>query len=121
MGVIYKKINKKIAKSGSFDLFIKTLTGATTVLKACSDMTIYEVKALLEKDIGVVVNQNRLIFAGKQLEDGTLASYNIGTEATLHMILRLRGGMYQETSGKDGNYEELKCNIFEIEPDLSGE
>lgn len=81
--------NIKIQK---INLYVKGLDGKTSCYYVSNDSTVLEIKKEIEKRLGVYFNTQRLIYSGWQLEDGlTLLNYNITDNATLHLVLKLRG------------------------------
>lgn len=73
-------------------LFVKTLTGKTVSIEVEEGESIEDVKAKIAEKEGIPAEQQRLIFGGQQLQDAkTIDDYDVGDDATLHLVLRLVG------------------------------
>jgi hypothetical protein len=87
-----KDVAVKARQEGKMEIFYINLLGQYKTIYVIKTTTIEEVKEMIEKKEGVKRCQQRLIFAGKQLEDDkTIEYYNIQRESTIHMVVNLRG------------------------------
>jgi ubiquitin len=77
----------------SFQIFVKSITGQTRTIEVQNTDSIRSIKEKISEKEGVSADQQRLIFAGKNLEDDKqVQDYNIGKDSTVHLVLRVQGG-----------------------------
>ncbi len=111
------KAEKFIESSTSTYIYIKTLTGKSHLvhLNDITNTCVGELKLHIQDMEGVPPDQQRIIYNGRQLEeDNKISVYNPVKGSTFHLVLRLRGGMYNEVSGRNGAYEPLGDIFFDI-------
>ena len=97
--------------------YLKSLNGKTIPVSCHIDETfISDLKIYIAQIEGIPIDNQRFIFNGKQLENKySLEYYKIVKDCSLHLILRLRGGMFNEASGRDGGYQPLKSVFYDMD------
>ena len=80
---------------GQIQLFVKSINGKTRTVVVNQTDTIRQIKEQIRDKEGINPDEQRLIYAGKNLaDDKTVADYNLSADATLHLVLRVRGGAF---------------------------
>jgi ubiquitin C len=106
--------SKSFYSNKQFGIYVKSLTGRSIDILTTQQMSIEELKMKIQEKDGIPAEQQRFIFAGNNLDDSMLVGmYNISKDSTLHLVLRLRGGMHHITSTGilRNDYELLKKEL----------
>lgn len=99
----YSPVPVGVSEGPLMQLYVKTLTGTTINLAVSEDGTVLDVQRYIEGDQKIPIDQQYLIFHGTRLVGSRrLSSYGISHASTLHLVMRLRGGMMHDTSGRSG-------------------
>jgi ubiquitin-like protein Nedd8 len=116
----YRAPRKHISIEGQqIVITVKTLTTREYQIPTTTTTTIEQFKEKIEETTGFDINSQNLIFNGKRLEnERTLETYSITDNASMHITLSLRGGMYAEMSGRNGKYKPLsELTIYDLDSD----
>ncbi len=101
---------KFVQSEDSTVIFLKNLVGKSMVynINNTANTTVYELMLNIQEREHIHPDQIRLIFLGRQLEPAKMLSeYNITKQSIIHLVLRLKGGMYNEVSGRNGQYQPI--------------